>query len=96
MEQFENKICECDGLNLNNETLNEFGREGWELVSHSIAVIPIEEYRFSEWHYFIFRRPLVTTEEGCNDDDGWSYDEWQEHQKYIAKLAREVREISEL
>lgn len=95
MGKFEYKIYGCDDRDLNNETLNEFGREGWELVTHSIAVIPIEEYRVSEWHYFIFRRPLVTTEESCNDDDSWTYDEWQEHQRKIIEAGRELREMKE-
>lgn len=93
MTQFEYKIYDCDDRDLNNETLNEFGREGWELVTHSTVAIPIDEYRVSVWHYFSFRRPLVTTEESCHDDDGWSYDEWQEHQKKIIELGRELREM---
>ena len=40
-------------------------------------------------------RVLFPTEESCNDDDGWTYDEWQEHQKNIIKLARELRETLE-
>ena len=99
MEQFEYKIYECNDPNLKTETLNEFGREGWELVTHSTVAIPIDGDGFSVWHYFFFRRPLVTTEESCYDDcyddDGWSYDEWQEHGKKIAKLAKEVRELLE-
>lgn len=95
MKEFEYKIYECDERELKNETLNEFGREGWDLVTHSTVAIPIDEYGVSVWHYFFFRRPLVATEEGCQDDDGWSYDEWQEHQKNIIKQARELREILE-
>ena len=30
MENYEYKIYDCDDRDLNNETLNEFGREGWE------------------------------------------------------------------
>lgn len=96
MKKFEYKIYERDERDLKNETLNEFGREGWELVTHSTVAIPIDGYGFSVWHYFSFRRPLVTTEESCNDDDGWSYDEWQEHQKKITKLSRELREMLKL
>lgn len=93
MKKFEYKIYQCDDRDRNDETLNELGREGWELVTHSTAAFHIDEYGDSVWHYFSFRRPLVSTEESCNDDDGWSYDEWQEHQKKIAKLARELREV---
>lgn len=32
MEKYEYKIYDCDDCNLNNDALNEFGREGWELV----------------------------------------------------------------
>ena len=81
MTQFEYKIYECNDSGLKDESLNEFGREGWELVTHNAVAIPVDEYGVSVWHYFSFRRPLVTTEESCYDDDGWSYDEWQEHQK---------------
>ena len=95
MEKYEYKIYDCDDRDLNNETLNEFGREGWELVAHNPVVIPVDEYGVSVWHYFSFRRPLVATEESCHDDDGWSYEKWHEHQKYIAKLCREIRELSE-
>lgn len=95
MKQFEYKKYECDDCDLKNETLNEFGREGWELVTHNAVAQLVGECRYAIWHYFFFRRPLVTTEESCHDDDGWSYDEWQKHQKKIAKLAREVREILE-
>lgn len=95
MEEFEYKIYRCDDRDLNNETLDEFGREGWALVSHNTVAIPIDEYSVSVWHYFSFRRTLVTTEESCCDDDGWTYDEWQEHQKTIAKLGREIREMME-
>lgn len=93
MKKFEYEIYECVDHDHKTETLNEFGREGWELVAHSTATTPIDEYGVSVWHYFFFRRPLVTTEESCHDDDDWTYDEWQEHQKNIAKLAREVREL---
>lgn len=107
MGNYEYKIYDCDDRDLNNETLNEFGREGWELVAHNTVAIPIEEYSSSVWHYFSFRRPLVategicfdddggTTKEICYDDDGWTDEEWHEHQKIIAKLAREVRELLE-
>lgn len=95
MKQFEYKIYECDDRGLHLEAFNEFGREGWELVTHSAVATPIGEDRVSVWHYFSFRRPLVTTEESCCDDDGWTYEEWQEHEKTIAKLAREVRESLE-
>lgn len=93
MGKYEYKTWECDDRDLNNETLNEFGREGWELVAHSAVAIPIEEYRVSVWHYFFFRRPFVAIEGICFDDDGWTDEEWHEHQKKIAKLAREVREL---
>lgn len=95
MEKYEYKIYDCDVRNLNNDTLNEFGREGWELVAHNTVAIPIEEYGVSVWHYFFFRRPLVTTEESCHDDDGWTYDEWQEHKRKIIEVGRELREMLE-
>jgi hypothetical protein len=82
----------CIDVDFKLETLNELGREGWELVTHSTVATPIDEYRVSVWHYFIFRRPLVTTED-VSRDDGWSYAEWQEHQKNIIKQARELSEI---
>ena len=72
MEKFEYKIYSCDDRDLNKDTLNEFGREGWELVAHNTVAIPIDEYSVSVWHYFSFRRPIVTTEEPCYDDDGWT------------------------
>lgn len=93
MKQFEYTIYECGDRDLKDETLNEFGREGWELVTHSTVAQLDNEYGYSIWHYFSFRRPLVTTEESCNDNDGWSYDEWQEHQKKMTKLARELKEM---
>lgn len=95
MKQFEYMIYDCDDRNLNNETLNEFGREGWELVNHSTVAFPIDEYGVSVWHYFFFRRLLVTAEESRHDDDGWTNEKWHEHQKNIAKLARELKEILE-
>ena len=95
MKEFEYKTYGCDDRDLKNETLNEFGRERWELVAHNAVAIPIDEYGVSVWHYFSFRRPLVTTEDSCHDDDGWTNEKWHEHQKEIAKLARELREILE-
>lgn len=95
MKQFEYKIYECDERDLKNETLNEFGREGWELVTHSTVATDSDEYGLSVWHYFSFRRPLVPTEENCHDDDGWTNEKWHEHEKNIIKQARELREILE-
>lgn len=83
MEKYEYKIYECDERDLNNETLNEFGREDWELVTHSAVATDSDEYGVSVWHYLFFRRPLVTTEESCHDDDGWTNEEWHEHQKKL-------------
>lgn len=63
MEKFEYKIYECAERDLNNDILNDFGREGWELVTHNAVAIPVDEYGVTVWHYLFFRRPLVTTEE---------------------------------
>ena len=95
MGKYEYKIYECDDCNLTNETLSEFGREGWELVTHNAVAQLVGEYRYAIWHYFFFRRPLVTTEETCHDDDGWTYDEWQEHKRKIIEVGRELREMLE-
>lgn len=94
MTQFEYTDYMCIELDFKLETLNEFGREGWELVTHSTVAVPDDEYGVCVWHYFFFRRPLVTTED-VSRDDNWSYNEWQEHQKNIIKQARALREISE-
>ena len=66
MEKFEYKIYGCDDRDLKNETLNEFGREGWKLVSHNAVTLLEDEYRYTIWHYFFFCKPLVTTEESCH------------------------------
>lgn len=95
MKKYEYKMYTCDDRDLSDETLNEFGREGWELVTHSTAAFHFDDYGDNVWHYFFFRRPLVPTEESCHDDDDWTNEKWHEHQKYIAKLARELRETLE-
>lgn len=48
MKKFEYKTCECI---LTDATLNSFGDEGWELVTHSISVIAD-----STAPYYIFKR----------------------------------------
>lgn len=72
MEKFEYKKYGCDDRDFNDETLNEFGREGWQLVSHNAVALLEDEYRYIIWHFFVFSRLLVDSEDVSCYEDIWS------------------------
>jgi hypothetical protein len=59
MKRFEYRIFGCPDLDLKGETLNEFGKEGWELVTHCTVVCPgYDGDSTTVWHYFTFKREV--------------------------------------
>ena len=93
MTHIKYKTIECRGCDYGNicETLNELGVDGWEIVSHQVVQTPIDDCYY-DYHYFVMKKEQDILEEEC---EIVQEEDWQEHCKTIAKLAREVRELLE-
>ena len=89
MEKFEYKIYSCDDRDLNKDTLNEFGREGWEYSKVEIytqqggMVESVHEYKFNGEYSVEYKSYLVNREENLFGFAVQYFYKYNEDDKYI-------------